>query len=113
MILSQLVVPKKHDAFDEKSTRSDANQIKLGYVIYECAWSTGGFPCIWLVNQCKVRSFLKLLSIIDFHPVHLAILLDFCLFAVKPTMQQLLITGLANSQNLLAYPQSNMAAVLL
>ena len=38
----------------KKSTCSDAYQIQLR----ESAWSTGGFPCIWLVIQCKVRSFL-------------------------------------------------------
>ena len=38
----------------KKSTCSDANQIQLR----ESAWSTGGLPCIWLVIQCKVRSFL-------------------------------------------------------
>ena len=52
-------------------------QIKSSYVIYESAWSTGVFLRIWLVKQFKVRSFLELLSIVDFHPVHLAILLDF------------------------------------
>ena len=44
------------------------------------------------IIQCKVRSFLISFFIIDFHPVHLEILLDFFLFAVKPVMQQLLIT---------------------
>ena len=64
----------------KKSTCSDAIQIQLR----ESAWSTGGFPCIWLVIQCKVRSFLIFFYIIDFGLVHLAILLDF-LFICRET----------------------------
>ena len=69
-------------------------QIKSSYVKFECAWSMSGFPCIWLVKQWKVRSFLKLLSIVDFHPVILAILLDF-LFICHETDN---VTALANTQ---------------
>ena len=60
-------------------------QIKSSYVIYMSVLGPQVvFRIIWLVKQCKVRSFLKLLSIIDFHPVHLAILLVFFCFFCLP-----------------------------
>ena len=42
----------------KKIMKNRLAQMQIKFQLRESAWSTGGFPCIWLVVQCKVRSFL-------------------------------------------------------